>query len=154
VSARLARLLLLQPTIDLQPADPAVVPLELVPPTKTLDDLVGLGLANRPEMAAYRAALGAADLRVRQAQLAPLLPRIQIDYPVGVFGGGINSTLADFNARSDLTASAYWQLDNLGLGNLARVRERRAEAEQANYQFLEVQARVAAEVTEAAKLAA
>ncbi len=154
VSARLARLLLLPPTVDLQPADATVVPLELVPAAKTLEGLVELGLASRPEVAAARAYLGAAGIRITQAKTEPLLPRIQVDYPVGVFGGGKNSFIGDTSARSDLTASAYWELRNLGLGNAARVRERRAEADEAHFRQVEVEARVAAEVTEAAKVAA
>jgi outer membrane protein TolC len=153
-SARLARLLLLKPTVDLQPADPVVLPLELVPAGKHLDDLVALGLANRPEVRQFRATLSAAEVRVQQARLRPLMPRMQLDYPVGIFGGGMNNFVGDFSARSDLTASAYWELENWGLGYAARVRERRADAEAANFQLVDVEAMVAAQVSEAAKVAA
>src|SRR5256885_12439330 len=40
VSARLAQLLLLQPTVDLLPADPTGVPISLIPLETPLDDLV------------------------------------------------------------------------------------------------------------------
>src|SRR5262245_24248225 len=46
VSANLARLLLLEPTVDLLPADPAVVPVVLVSPEHRIEDLVQLGLRN------------------------------------------------------------------------------------------------------------
>jgi outer membrane protein TolC len=152
-SARLARLLLLQPTVELQPADAAVLPLTLVPTHYTLEQLVEMGLQNRPETAAYQAALAAAQDRTRQAQLDPFLPRVQLDYLGGVFGGGRNDVVGNFNGRGDLTASLYWEWRNLGLGNRALVRERAAATEQANYRLVEVQARVGAEVTEAARLA-
>ena len=70
-SARLARLLLLKPTVDLVPADPAV-PVIVVPTGNTLDDLVTTARANRPDLAAQRAFLAAlgADCRSPVAALA------------------------------------------------------------------------------------
>jgi hypothetical protein len=47
-----------------------------------------------------------------------------------------------------------WESRNLGFCNRAQMRERRVVAEQMNYQLIEVQTRVGAEITEAAKLAA
>jgi outer membrane protein TolC len=154
VSARLAGLLLLQPTVELEPAEPAIVPVVLVPFHNTLEQLVQIGLQNRPELASYQATLAAANVRVRQAQVGPFLPRLQLDYLGGVFGGGVNNDMSNFDGRGDLTAQAYWELRNLGLGNRAEVRERRAAADEANFRLIETQAQVAAEVTEAAKLAA
>lgn len=152
-SARLARLLLLEPTVDLYPADPAVVPVTLVSPKWSIEELVQLGYQTRPELAANRFARDAAEIRVRQARISPLIPRVQFDYLGGVFGGGRNDKLNDFDGRGDLTVQAYWELKNLGFGNRAQVRERRAVADQTIYRLLEVQAQVGAEIAEAAKSA-
>ncbi len=151
-SARLGRLLLLAPTADLQPVDPAV-PLLLVPPENTLEQLVQIGLMNRPELAAHRSLVDAAYERVRQAQLGPLLPRLQLDYLGGTFGGGRNDFVGNFSARGDMNAQAYWELHNLGLGDAALFRQRRAQLEQEQYRLADVQAQVSAEVVEAAKVA-
>jgi outer membrane protein TolC len=151
VSARLAQLLLLQPTVDLVPADPAVVPITLVPDAP-LGDLVAMATANRPELAAARATAGAAQERVRQAQVAPLLPRLEVGYSGGAFGAGMNDNMI-FNPRGDALAQATWELRNLGFGNRAQVREREALATEAGARIVETQALVAAEVSAAAKQA-
>lgn len=153
VSARLARLLLLEPTVDLYPADSVVAPVTLVSSKWSLEDLVQLGYQSRPELAANRFALDAAETRVRQAKVAPLVPRVQFDYLGGGFGGGMNDKVANFDWRGDMNLQAYWDLKNLGFGNRAQIRERRAVADQTVYRLLEVQAQVAAEITEAAKTA-
>jgi hypothetical protein len=67
----------------------------------------------------------------------------------GVFGGGLNDSLNNFGARADLDLQVLWQLDNLGLGNRARVDARRAEHQLAVLDALRVQDRVAAEVVQA-----
>jgi outer membrane protein TolC len=152
-SARLAQLLLLKPTVDLRPADPAVVPLTLVPPGDSLDDLVATGLLNRPELAESRELVAAAVARWRQARTAPLIPRLDVSYFGGDFGGGMNSDLSKFSGRSDGLAQMTWQLHNFGAGDIARARERRAQVNEANFRVVEVEAQVAAEVVAAAKLA-
>jgi outer membrane protein TolC len=152
-SARLARLLLLRPSIDLVPADSTVLPVTLVPPEKSLDELVALGLANRPELAAARASASAADVLVRQARLDPLIPRLQVDYLAGGFGGGRNDLIGNFNGRGDAIVSAVWELRNLGLGYRTEIQARRAHQDQAQYRVAEVQALVGAEIAEAAKIA-
>ena len=55
VSARLTQLVQLQPTVNLRPAEPTVVPIALVPDGLPLDDLVATGLMTRPELAQSRA---------------------------------------------------------------------------------------------------
>jgi outer membrane protein TolC len=150
VSARLAQLLILSPTVDLHPADP-IVPVMLVPPGCPLNELVATGWMNRPELAAYRSLVSAAAERVRQAKFTPLLPKLQIDYSGGGYGGGRNDKLTNFAGRGDLGASAYWEFRNLGFGNTAATREREAQLAGAQFRVQELQAQVAAEVTSAAK---
>jgi outer membrane protein TolC len=151
VSARLAQLLLLEPTVDLMPADTRVLPIELVPPTLSLEEMVGVGLLNRPELAESRALVAAALARWRQDRTRPLLPTIQMAYYGAEFGGGTPG-LHDFANRNDFFVQASWELRNGGLGNLFQAREAQAGYNEANLHVTEVQARVAAEVTTAAKL--
>jgi outer membrane protein TolC len=152
-SARLAQLLLLQPTVDLRPADPAAVLISLVPLNAAIDELVATGLLNRPELAESRALVAAALARWRQARVGPFLPRLDVSYFAGAFGGGINDDVSSFDGRGDGTAQAIWEFRNFGLGNVAEARQRRAQVNQANYHVIEVQAQVAAEIAAAVKIA-
>lgn len=152
VSARLAQLLLLEPTVSLRPAEPAVVPIALIPDAAPLSELVATGLMNRPELAESRSLVAASLARWRQARLGPLLPRLEVDYLAGDFGGGINDNTQRFGGRGDATAQATWTLHNFGAGDIARAQAGRAQYDQANLHVLEVQAQVAAEVTVAANL--
>src|SRR5205085_8262717 len=77
-----------------------------------------------------------------------------VDYLGGTFGGGVDAYVGNFSARGDFNAGAYWELRNLGLGNRAQVRQREAVVDQAAYRTVDVEARVGAEVSEAAKEAA
>jgi outer membrane protein TolC len=148
-SARLARLLLLRPDVSLTPADPRVLPIALVPETMTLNDLLATAVANRPELRQSRALVGAAAARLRQAQVGPFIPRVQVDYEGGTFGGGANSQMSDFGARSDGTVEAYWILHNLGAGDAAQVRTRQAQADEASIDASDVHSRIAEDVISA-----
>jgi outer membrane protein TolC len=153
-SARLARLLLLPPTVELRPAETVVAPLVLVDTSCTLDDLLRAADAARPDLAAHAGLVAAAGERVRKARSGPLLPRVVLEQQVGGFGGGVNARLGNFEARNALGASVYWELNNLGLGDAALVRESRAAYDQAVFRLTEAQARASAEVVEAARTAA
>jgi outer membrane protein TolC len=153
VSARLAQLLLLRPTVDLRPAEPALVPIALVDPSEPLENLIATALLNRPELAESRSLVRAALARWRQARAGPLLPRLEVSYLAGDFGGGLTDGTERFGGRGDGTAQAVWEFHNLGLGDVARARERRTEFREANLHVTEIEAQVAAEVTAAAKVA-
>jgi hypothetical protein len=60
--------------------------------------------------------------------------------------------MSNFNSRGDATAAAVWEFRNLGVGNVAVTRERRALVNEADAHVLEVQAQVSAEVVAAAKV--
>ena len=64
-------------------------------------DMIVIASANRPELAVTRALTGAAAARLRQAQLAPFLPRLDVSYLAGTFGGGIDSQMSNFGGRGD-----------------------------------------------------
>jgi outer membrane protein TolC len=152
VSAQLAQLLLLEPTLDLHPTDPAILPITLVPDAP-LDELVATGLMNRPELAESRALVAAALARWRQTRIGPFVPRLEASYLAGNFGGGTHDDTQRFGGRGDGLAQAVWTLHNFGAGDVARARVGRAQYNEAGLHNVEVQAQVAAEVTAAAKLA-
>jgi outer membrane protein TolC len=151
-SARLAQLLLLEPTVQLRPSELAVLPVNIVPVTAPLGELVATGLMNRPELAESRSLIAASIARWRQARLGPLLPRLDVSYLAGDFGGGLTDSTTTFRGRGDGQAQAVWTLRNFGAGDLARARVSRSQVEQANLHAVEVQAQVAAEVAAAANI--
>jgi outer membrane protein TolC len=151
-SAQLAQLLLLDATADLRPTDPAIVPITLLPVETPLDDIVAVGLMNRPELAESRALVEAALTRWRQARLGPLFPRLEVDYLAGLFGGGMEDNTQRFGGRGDGQAQAVWTLHNLGAGDIAMARVRRSQYNQSNLHVREVETQVAAEITAAAKV--
>jgi outer membrane protein TolC len=153
VSARLARLLLLEPTVDLRPADPTVLPITLVPPELALEQMIAIGMQNRPEAAEGRALVRAAQARWRQTRVSPFFPRLDVSYAGGDFGGGLHGELGNWGARSDGQVAATWELHNFGAGDVARARVQRSVFNQANLHVVEVQAQVGEDVTAAAKLA-
>jgi outer membrane protein TolC len=153
-SARLGKLLLLPPTVRLVPAETTAVPVTLIDPTTSLDDLVRLALANRPELAANRSEVTAAWERVRRAEKEPRLPKVGLYNSTDGFGGGINGFVGQFSSRNVLSLQLYWEVKNLGFGNRADVAEQRAGVDQAAFLLADTQARIAADIVEAAQIAA
>ncbi len=153
LSARLASLLMLDPTLDLYPLDPQVVPLQLVSDQLSLDELVSIGISRRPEMSEARAIADGSRTRLRQAEIAPLLPRLEVAYTSGTFGGGPNDQFNDFGTRGDGTAEAVWELRNFGAGDVIQRRIQRVVVNQAEINLSIVRSRVGEDVAAAAKSA-
>lgn len=150
-SARLARLLQLDPTVELLPYEVAVVPLILVPGESTLAQLVQAGLGARPEVAAARAAVAAANALVKQAKMDPLLPRAQAEFIGGGLSGGRGNDFSPLQSQYNAGAALVWNLEGFGLGNAATIRGRQAGYDQALYRLQETEALVASQVVEAAQ---
>ena len=154
-SARLARLLSLNPVDGLVPVESYVVPSPVVPDPIPLDELVAISLVQRPELKERQAAIRAAMLQLHSAKALPFSPNAIVGYSVGDFGGGSNlateanppqprfSSLMD---RQDFDAVVWWSVRNLGVGNLALVRLARSNLRQDELRNLEVFDRVRAEV--------
>src|SRR6185437_13846978 len=77
-SADLTQVLRLDPRAVVAPLEPDHMQITLIDPSRSLDDLIPLGLTNRPELAAQQALIQAALVRIRQEKLRPLLPSILI----------------------------------------------------------------------------
>lgn len=156
-SADLLRVLNLDPTTQVEPVEPPHLRIVMFDPKVPLESFLAIAQANRPELAAQQALLAAAQTQVRQERFRPLVPSLILrggsispgGLGVGVFGGGTNSTMANFGGRFDYDVVLQWQLDNLGLGNRARIRQRSAETRLAAVALNQLQNRVAAEVSRA-----
>jgi outer membrane protein TolC len=156
-SADLTRILRLEPGTLVEPAEEPSLVVELIDPAATPDDLIPIALTYRPELASDQALIQVALARVRQEKLRPFVPTVAVrgvgsqvpGLAGGVFGGGINDDLSNFGGRFSFDLQAVWEVQNLGLGNRATVRERQAERRQALLQLLRTQDRVTAEVVQA-----
>jgi outer membrane protein TolC len=157
-AAELARLLRLDPSAQIEPVEPPQLQITLVEPERPIDELITLGLSNRPELAADQALVQAALVRLRQEKLRPFVPSILLrgdSTPVGgtlgagVYSAGTNGDTGSATARSDWDLQVLWQLDNLGFGNVARTRQRDSEHRAAILELFREQDRVAADVARA-----
>ncbi|MFO0892681.1 MAG: TolC family protein [Isosphaeraceae bacterium] len=151
-STRLVRRLHLDPTVRLRPASPALEPVTLVDPGLPLPELLRIALHARPEVGATQANVSRAEIRHRQEVHRPLLPTVFLGFSSGGFGGGSNlapPTIGNFAGRSDFDVGVFWTAENLGFGNLAHMKRRRAELGEAVAERSRTLAEVRTEVSEA-----
>ncbi len=156
-SANLTRVLRLNPTLLVAPLEPDHLQVTLIDPTQAIDDLIPIGLTNRPELASHQAQIQATLVRLKQEKLRPLMPSILITgngtpdflYQGSIFGAGTGSSLNQWAGRADVSVQAVWTLSNLGFGYHARVNERKGEVELATVELYQVQDQVASEVAQA-----
>ncbi len=155
-SARLTRILRLNPEAVIVPLEPDHMQVTLVSRSAPLDELIPIGLTNRPELASHQALVQATLAHLKQERMRPLIPSILITgngtpdflYQGGIFGTG-SGGIDNWAGRSDISAQIVWRIENLGFGNQALIRERRGQVELAMVELFKVQDRVAAEVTQA-----
>jgi outer membrane protein TolC len=156
-SASLAEILLIDPETLLEPVEPPFGQVTLVPCAQTAAELVPVAINNRPEIASQRELLAAANYRLQQEKKRPFLPTLYIlsaSTPTGVLAAGNlsagpNANLG-FNApAANFDVAAVWQLQNAGIGNIGRIRQRRAEQDLAALEVTRALFRVRAEVAQA-----
>lgn len=152
-SARLGRLLLVEPGVRLVPQVTEAVPVTLIDAKTPINRLISMASQNRPELRGDQEVIAAAWERIRKAKYGPLFPKLQVTENSGTFGGGLNGDVQNFGGRNVIAAQVYWELKNLGFGNYIEQREREAGLEQANYRAIERRARVASDVVESAETA-
>ena len=154
-SAELARVLRMDPAAVFEPAEPATLPVTVIDPSCGPDELIPVALNSRPELAAHQAFVRATLARLKQEKLRPLVPSLAVrsvstnpsgSLGYGAFGGGPGGALRNFDGRFDIDVQLLWEFSAIGLGNRARVMERRAEHEAAALDLFRTQDRIAAEV--------
>ncbi|HEV3164174.1 MAG TPA: TolC family protein, partial [Isosphaeraceae bacterium] len=156
-SARLAEVLLLDPTALLEPIEPPFLQVTLIPCEQPPEELTVIALNNRPEIASNRELVAAATQLLRQEKTRPLLPNLIVLSPststgllaAGNFAGGGNQFLGSNEPRADFEVAAVWQLQNLGVGNVGRIKQRKAEQQSASIELTRTFFRVRSEVSQA-----
>jgi outer membrane protein TolC len=156
-SADLTQVLRLDPRAVVEPLEHDHLQLTLIDPSRSLDELIPIGLTNRPELAAQQAVIQAALVRIRQEKLRPLLPSIIISgfqtpggmtTQAGIFATGNGGKLNLWSFRDDISTQVVWQVQNMGFGNMALIKKRRAEQSRATAALFQIQDTVAAEITQ------
>ena len=156
-SARLTRVLRLNPLAVVVPLEHDHLQVTLIDPARPLPDLHAIALTNRPELASYQALVQAAVARIRRERGRMLLPTVLLNgfqtpdemIQAGIFGIGTNDKMNQWAGRDDVSMQLMWELEGLGLGNLARIKEQRGEQSKAIIDFFNIQDMVAADVTRA-----
>ena len=156
-SADLTQVLRLDPRAVIVPLEPDHLQITIVDPARSLDHLMPVALANRPELGAHKELVQAAEDRIRRERSRPVLPRVLINgfqtpyeqLQAGIFGTGPNSSMNQWAGRFDFSVQPLWELEGMGLGNLARIKEQRGEQSGEIIALLATQDRVAGEVTRA-----
>jgi outer membrane protein TolC len=156
-SADLVRVLRLDPSALIDPAEPPHLRISLIEVDPTVDNLIPIALRNRPELASQQALIEATLQRLRQEKLRPLIPSLVLkgtgtnppaSLSGGVFGGG-NDALGKYGLRGDVELQAVWEFQNLLFGNRAKIKERQAENQATMLELFRLQDNIAAEVVRA-----
>lgn len=157
-SADLTQVLRLDPRAVVVPLEHDHLQITLIDPARPFDELIPIGLTNRPELASQQALVQAVLVRIRQEKLRPFLPSILLTgfqtpagmrFQLGGFGTGNGGKVNLWSFRDDPSAQLVWQLDGFGFGNLARVKEQRGEHSRTLVELFRMQDAVAQEVTQA-----
>ncbi len=157
-SAELIEVLHLQSGMRVSPQEPPHLKIDLIDPSRTIDELIPVGLTLRPELASQQALVQASIARLKQEKMRPLIPSVLLrgsatnpsgTLSSGIFGGGQNSTLSDFSMRNSMDLQVLWELESFGIGNIALKRQRQADNNAAVLDLYRVQDRVASEVVQA-----
>jgi outer membrane protein TolC len=159
-SADLTQVLRLDPTATVVPLEPLNLRVTLIAPSEPVDALIPIGLTSRPELASQQALVQAALARIRQERMRPLVPSLILEgtpgaagpggyLMAGIFGSGASGAGNPWVAREDVSVGLVWEIQNLGFGNRALVRARRAEQQQLLVELFRIQDLVAAEIARA-----
>ncbi len=155
-SADLTLVLRLDPRAVVVPLEHDHMQITLVDPGRSLDELIPISQFYRPELAAQQAQVQAAMVRIRQEKLRPILPFFVIAgfqtpgdmrNQFTIFGTGPGANLNNWSLREDVSGGLYWQLDALGFGNLALIKQQRGVESQAIRDLFRMQDLIAEQVT-------
>ena len=157
-SARLAEVLLLDPATLLEPIEPPFLQVTLVPAEQSPEELMPIALQQSPRdrLAARAGRRGGAAPPPGEDAPAPAEPdrRSARPRPRGCSRPATSppartSSLNTNGSRLDIEVAAVWQLQNGGVGNVGRIRQRRAEQEVASIELTRIVFRVKSEVAQA-----
>jgi outer membrane protein TolC len=154
-SASLTQVLRLDPRAVVEPLEQDHLQITLIDPSRSLDDLIPIGLTNRPELAKHQALVQATLVAIRREKLRPLLPSLLFNgfttpyelLQATAYGQGSGGKMNQWSFRDDITPQILFMAENMGLGNLADVKEQRGMASAMLVELFKIQDSVAGDVT-------
>jgi outer membrane protein TolC len=127
----LARILHLDPRIELAPQDSGLARLTLVETNLSVDMLVERALATRPELGQSGALIAAARDSSKGAVYGPLIPSVTAQAFGGGLGGGPDGGPSHFGAEGDYLVGLTWKIGPGGLFDPGRKRATKARVAEA-----------------------
>jgi hypothetical protein len=156
-SADLTQVLRLDPRAVIVPVEHDHLQITLIDPARSLSELMPIAVRSRPELAAQRALVRAAQESIRREKYRPALPIVLLTgfqtpgnmrMQGTVFGTGRGNTMNNWSLREDVSVQAIWQLDGLGFGNMARIKKQRGVESENVVRLFKLQDAIVAEVTQ------
>ncbi len=120
---KLVSLLRLDENIQLAPAENMITPLALINSEQSLEAQISQALDIRPKIGQSQASLAAEAARLKQEQYGIFLPKVEVGYSYGNFGGGSRTGNTYDDSRNDVYGMIYWQFDSLGLRNRNKIKK-------------------------------
>ena len=142
----LARVLHLDPTVELVPQDSGLARLTLLETNATAARLIDQALSSRPELKQSDALMSAARQGRKGAVYGPLIPSLTAQVFGGGLGGGPDSGPARFGAEGDYLVGLAWRIGPGGLLDPGRTRARQAELAQAELRDAKLRDEISAQV--------
>lgn len=125
-SADLARILHLDPRVELRPAATELAPITLFETNVAADTLVKQALSSRPELKQNAALLAAARTDQTGTVYGPLIPSVGAQAFGGGLGGGPDSGPGNFGPEGDYSVGLSWRIGPGGLFDSGRVKTSKA----------------------------
>lgn len=148
-AAELARVLHLDPIVELTPEDDGLVPLTLFATATAPEPMVQRALAARPEMKRSQALVSAAREAKNGAIYGPLIPTVGGQVFVGGIGGGHDDEPSTFGTAQDYTIGLSWRIGQGGLFDVGRIGSTRARLSAAHLGETRLRDTISAEVVAA-----
>jgi outer membrane protein TolC len=135
-AARLATILNIDPSIELEADIQSLVPIYLIDPKASVGGLVSQALASRPELLRSELQRDAARTKRDAAIYAPIVPALGAETSWGGLGGGDgNSGPANFNNASDYYVGLSWKIGPGGLFDPAAIQSGNARFRKAGHEY-------------------
>ncbi|HEY5313781.1 MAG TPA: TolC family protein [Pirellulales bacterium] len=156
-SANLTQVLRLDPRVIVDPQEHDHLQITLIEPNRPLDELIPIGLTNRPELASQQALVQSVAQRIRREKGRLLMPSLLLNgfqtpnelLEMGVQGFGHGNAMNLWGLRDDISPQLMWQYEGMGFGNMARIKEQRGNQSQQIIEVFRVQDGIAGDVTRA-----
>jgi outer membrane protein TolC len=145
-SARLARILHLEPGVELDARESTPAPLSLASAREPALRLIEEAFAARPEIEQSAALVLAAREAKNGAVYGPMIPTLGAQAFAGHFGGGRSGQPGRFGESEDYAASLSWRVGPGGLFDVGQIRAKQSRMRAAALDAEKVRDRIAFEI--------